>query len=280
MHRRPFILAGLVLGLWVSCQPPLVPAVAQHTCLALVIDVSASSAIGASETIADQRCPQVWAATEQALATPGLHQLDVLAIATGSKLTAYEGRVIIPWRTFSPTARLFGRKITVQDQQQTFLRELDKQCRSLLRPEAVSPIFFAVERAALSLNDPARQRSSGHAVQVSKTLVVLSDLRETVHTGIRRYEIEVSEALRRGQPVPKRPSRVPVLNLEGIEVRACGLAEHSGGLGSSDDLATILPTSLPLVWQEILGGAVAFDAACRSTSPSLSTAAETKGGAS
>lgn len=258
-----------------ACTEPQPHSIPRRTvAIAIVADVSTSSAIPTDQTIADLRCPQVIAAIQDSLTAPGLRQLDVLVLATGSKATSYEARVIISWRSFSPASRLFGKKISLTDQRQAFLRDLDALCRLNLRPETSSPIFFAIERAALSLSDRGREMPRGQEIQVSRSLVALTDGRETAHAGIRSWLLAVSEALRQGKPIPKHPSTVPILNLEGVTVSLCGLAEHTY-TGSRDDLA-VSPAALPITWRSILGNTTAFDAACPSTALPLSS---TTGGA-
>lgn len=261
MTRTSFILSGLALGLGISCQPPLTPSVQRLALLAIVVDVSTSAAIDSKQTVGDPRCPEVLAATEEALTTPGLRQLDILVISTGSRATSYEAKVIVPWRSFSPTSRLFGKKVSLADQRELFLRELDTDCRASLKEEASSPIYFTIERAMLSLNDHARELSARKEVKVSRSLVALTDLRENVHAGINTRLFSVSEALRRGKPIPPRPSTVPALRMDGISIHVCGLAEHSN-TGSPDDL-TISPAAISEVWREVLPEAT-FDAACSS----------------
>lgn len=263
------------VGAVAACTEPQPQPVPRRTvAIAIVADVSASSAIPTGQTIADLRCPQVIATIQDALTAPGLRQLDVLILATGSKATSYEARVIIPWRSFAPASRLFGKRVSLTDQRQAFLRDLDALCRLNLRPETSSPIFFSIERAALSLSDRGRELPRGPEIQVSRSLVTLTDGRENAHPGIRSSLLAVSEALRQGKSIPKRPPTVPILNLDGVTVRLCGLAEHTH-TGSRDDLA-VSPAALPITWRSILGDATAFDAACPSTALPLSS---TKGGA-
>lgn len=258
MTRTSFLLTGLALGLGLSCQPPLTPSVQRLAVLVIAVDVSTSTN-SPGHSITDLKCPEVVAATEEALTTAGLRRLDILVLASGSsKSTSYEARVAIPWRSFSPASRLFGKKVTAADQREQFLRELDKDCQSSLQEEPSSPIFFTVERALLSLSNHAQELSSGREVKVSRSLVVLTDLRENVHAGIRTRLVSVSEALRRGKPIPARPATLPVLSAQGTTIRVCGLSGFRS-TGSPDDL--ILPAAVPVVWREVLPDAT-FDAAC------------------
>lgn len=260
MLRTFLVPAGLVLGCLVGCQSKPVPSVPrQMVSLAIVVDASTSSSVRDGQQIADLRCPEVSAAVEQALMPKGLRQLDVLVVASGGKATSSEGRVVAAWRSFAPTARLFGRQVSRDEQRQAFIHNLEAECRSTLRPEKSSPIFFAIERAVTSLEHHARELSHGSEVRQSQSLIVLSDLRENVHPGIKQRLLAVSDALRRGKPQPPRPETVPVLKHDGIAVAVCGLAEHASGGG--DDL-TVSPEAITLVWQEILGEA-SLDASCR-----------------
>lgn len=261
MRLIQLLFVGLIAGVMLSCQPELGHSVSHRSLLVIVADVSTSSAIPTGQTIADLRCPQVLAAAQNALTISGLRRLDILILATGSKKgTGYEAKVIVPWRSFSPTSRLFGKKITAADQREQFLRELDTDCRASLKEETSSPIYFAVERAMLSLNDHAQELSSRKEFKVSRTLVALTDLRENGHEMIRMRLLSVSEALRRGKPIPTRPATLPVLSTQGLTFRVCGLAEYTS-TGSADDL--ILPAAIPVAWREVLPEAT-FDAACPS----------------
>ena len=243
-----------------SCQPKLHPSEKREVAsMVIVLDASTSSSVRDGQQIADLRCPEVSAAVEQALSQKGLRQLDVLIVASGGKATSSEGRVVAPWRSFTPTARLFGRQVSPQEQRQAFIKNLEAECRSTLHPEKSSPIFFAIERAVTSLEHHARGFSRGSELRHVQSLIVLSDLRENVHPGIKQRLLSVSDALRRGKPQPSRPDTVPVLKHDGIAVAVCGLAEHASGGG--DDL-TVSPDAITLVWQDILGNA-SLDASCR-----------------
>lgn len=243
-----------------SCQPKLHPSEKREVAsMVIVLDASTSSSVRDGQQIADLRCPEVSAAVEQALMQKGLRQLDVLVMASGGKATSSEGRVVVAWRSFAPTARLFGKQVSRDEQRQAFIHKLETECRSTLRPEKSSPIFFAIERAVTSLEHHAREVSHGSEVHQSQSLIVLSDLRENVHPGIKQRLLAVSDALRCGKPQPPRPETVPVLKRDGVAVAVCGLAEHSSGGG--DDL-TVSPEAITSVWQEILGEA-SLDASCR-----------------
>ena len=265
MSRTTVLLrAGLILGLVMSCQPPLKPSAQKLTAvLVIVIDASASAATAKGQTIAELRCPEATAAIEQALTAPGLRQLDVLMLASGSQQTAYEPRVITPWRSFAPTARLFGKKLGVAEQRAHFLRELGTACRSSLQAQASSPVYFALVRALQSLSDHARDLSTGTEMPVAQSLVALTDLRENVHNGIRLRLREVSDALGRGKPYPKPSPLLPSLKQSGVRIHICGLSEFTQAAKS--DAVAVSPTAIALVWKEVLEEA-SFDAACASKS--------------
>lgn len=259
MFRPSFLLIGIALGLLVGCEPSLKPSVPRRDVLAIVIDASSSARLAEGQTIADLRCQEAVAVVEQALHEPGLRQLDVLVLATGGTGTSNEGRVIIPWRSFASTSRLFGKNRSRATQQREFLQSLEAACRTALKSENTSPIFFAIERAATSLAEQTHQRSPGDDATVSRSLIVLSDLRENVHHGIKAYLVAVSRSVRRGTTIPSRPSGVPQLMLSGIATRICGLSEHAGG--NADDLA-VVPEAVTIAWKTILPDA-SFNASCR-----------------
>ncbi len=260
MFRSSFLLTGMLLGLLTGCGPAFKPSAPQRAQLAIVIDASSSAALAKGQTIADVRCPEAIGAVEQALTAPGLRQLDVLVVATGGHSTAYESRSLIPWRTFMPTSRLFGPRLSINAQRLRFIHELNESCRSKLTVENSSPILYAIERALLSLSNYAQEISQSGQVAATRSLVVVSDLRETVHVGIRSRLSTVSEALRHGRPAPPPSPSVPLLKLNGIQVRVCGLAEYTSS-GTTDKLM-VSPAALSAVWSEVLAGA-SFDAACR-----------------
>lgn len=255
-RSRSLVLGSLVLLLACSSpRPAPVPRLVMS--LAIVVDASTSSSVREGQQIADLRCPEVSSAVERALSHKGLRQLDVLIVASGGKATSSEGRVVAPWRSFTPTARLFGRRVSPQEQRQAFINNLEAECRSTLHPEKSSPIFFAIERAAESLRQHTPDVARGS--EVVRQLVVLSDLRENVHQGIKARLLAVSSALRKGLPIPKQPSTIPVLKLDGISLLACGLAEHAGG--NADDL-NLSPDAVTVVWQGVFQPTASFDAAC------------------
>ncbi|MBL9008627.1 MAG: hypothetical protein JNJ46_30475 [Myxococcales bacterium] len=249
-----FCLVTLLL----ACDAPKAPLMPRRAMsIAIVADVSTSAGLKPGQTIADLRCSEVVAVTAEALTMKGLSRLDVLVLATGGKETSLEARCLIPWRSFVPQARLFGKNRHPHEQRQAFLQGLETSCRGTLKGETTSPIFFATERATESLRQHAKEgRLSGEVV---KRLVVLSDLRENAHQSLKARLLTVSNALRKGVPTPKQGTGVPSLNLDGISLSVCGLAEHAGG--NADDLA-ITPRAVTEVWQGVFQGAASFDAAC------------------
>ncbi len=257
-----FALAALLM----ACGSPKVqPVPRRAVSIAIVADVSTSAGLKHGQTIADLRCSEVAALINEALTTKGLSRLDVLVLATGGKETSLEARSLIPWRSFVPQARLFGRNGSPLEQRRAFLQGLETTCRGTLKSETTSPIFFAIERAAESLRQHAKEeRLSGTVV---KRLVVLSDLRENSHQALKARLLAVSNALRKGVPAPKQGATVPLLNMDGISLSVCGLAQHVGG--NADELA-ISPRAVTDVWQGVFQGAASFDAACPEEPTSLS----------
>lgn len=256
-----------------SCQesPPAVATPRAVVSLALVVDVSASSGDATKTSVADLRCSEVAGIVQQHL--PESKRLDVLVLATGSRATAQEPRILVPWLRFAPTFKQFGQAASKEGLAAMFLTALVERCRRTLIPEKSSPIVSAVGRGALSLTSHCTELTTHREVCFARHLVLVSDLRETVQGGIRERLVAVSKALRLGKPVPGRPGALPTIPLAG-NLSVCGLSEHVAG---NDDL-TASPEAIVMVWRELFDRDVAFEATCPRFSVSPAPDAKTAGG--
>lgn len=264
------LLSVFAFVLLLSCEPKRsAPAPREIASLVLVVDTSASSAKAA---LAELRCLELGGVVHRTLRQS--QRLDVLTLATGGVATDGEPRVVVPWLRYAPTSRQFGVSASKEAQAEAFLATLLERCRSTLVVEHSSPIVAATERGALSLTGHCRELALHREVCSSRALVIISDLRETFHAGMRSHLLAVSKALRQGQRVPPRPATIASISVDG-NVSVCGLAEHVAG---HDDLA-VSPDALTLVWRGLFDREVIFEPTCARLEPPSQRAAATNRGA-
>lgn len=267
-------LGGFATLSLLSCQehPSLPSAPREVTSMVLVVDASASSGDALNTSIADLRCSEVAGLAQQRL----LHskRLDVLVLATGSRATANEPRMVVPWLRFAPTFKQFGQADAKSAPAESFLVMLTERCRSTLVAENSSPIVTAIERGALSLASHCAELTHRHEICSSRQLITLSDLRENVRHDLRERLIAVSKALRLGKPLPPLAPALTPISVDG-NLSVCGLSEHVAG---KDDLA-VTPEAVVMVWHELLGPSTVFDPTCpRFTVPEKQSATTAGGG--
>ena len=250
-------LGGFAALSMFSCQgnAPVTAVPREVATLVLVVDGSASSGDATKTSLAELRCSEMAGVVQRRL--PYSKRRDVLVLATGSRRTANEPRIIVPWLRFAPTFKQFGPTSSKEAQAEAFLVALIKQCRGALVEEQSSPIVAAVSRGALNLTSHCTELTTHREVCASRELVVVSDLRETVERQVRERLVMVSKAQRLGKPLPPRGATLPAIALDG-NLSVCGLSEHVAG---SEDLV-VSPEAVVMVWRELLGQSTSFEAAC------------------
>lgn len=221
--RSIFVAVALV-----GCHRELPPPAPKSITTALILaDVSSSSGDTKKLSISDQRCPEILAQIHQVMSLPNAKHLDVAVYITGDvQLTSGEPKAILPWTRFSTTHQLFGKPISRQEQQHTFLKLVDQRCRENLREATGSPIVLGMQRSVESLAAHKAELTNHKEQVATEYLSLISDLRDNHYPSVEQYRTAIAIAIKKGQPRPAIPPNLPHINLGDLKTTFCGISEY------------------------------------------------------
>lgn len=228
------IVLILVAG---GCSPP--PTKTSPMEVGVLVGGLDASASGDSTV----QCDEVVAQIERLLALPGVKRLDVALYQMGDTETGGEPRVLVPFTRFSPRARLFMDAAKRQAERQTWMNAIVAQCRGRLIRTKTSPIFQAISRAVESIAAHCTELSRQKEVCSQKALFISSDLRESAEPAI---ALRLAPVKPRVRP-PVLPT-LPTINIEGLTVTMCGVANYHVGKGGEESSAGVVLG----VWRRVL----------------------------
>lgn len=233
--------AFLLLVAFVGCMPAPPPSEARPIAIGvIVLDASDSST-------PEGKCDEAAARTRDMLQRAGEMPLHLLVLATGGHESELEPAVLLPWTKFADERTRLYADDGADRRRSEWAGAVRAACRERIRIGDVSPIFRAASRGIESIKARCAERAAFGERCALRMLAIHSDLQETA-------ERPIVDRLKRAK---KRASRLPSLDVNGIELTLCGRSEHRVSRRNATR-----ETPVAAVWGEVFARAIQIDAAC------------------
>jgi hypothetical protein len=236
-----FTMAAAAAGCaWMPAPAPI-PTVLE----AVVLDDS-----GSADT---DRCAELGADLETALARPDVRRLDLVVLELGGSTTGNEPVPLLQ-RRFEPSQAAFERPGAEESARRAWIDDAVSACDRSLAPSDRSPILAAVVRAVETVHALCAEFERGGAVCRERRLLIHSDFRDNVDPGVRArlYPRRASRAATNAMPPLAR------LDLGSIVVSACGVSDTK--TGPKEEL--VARGAVRDAWRQILGPDLEIAAGC------------------
>lgn len=239
---RAFATAVVVTGCAGMPAPTPIPTMVE----AVVLDDS-----GSADT---DRCAELGADLETALARPDARRLDLVVLALGDSRTGNEPVPLLQ-RRFESGQAAFEQPGAEESARRTWIEDAVSTCDRSLAPSDRSPVLAAVVRAVETVRALCVEAERGGAVCTERRLHIHSDFRDNVDPGVRArlYPRRWSRATSNGTPPP-----LARLDTGSIVVSACGVSDTK--TGPKEEL--VARGAVRDVWHQILGANLEIAAGC------------------
>lgn len=232
------LMALAVAGCTGMPAPAPIPTVVE----AVVLDDS-----GSADT---DRCAELGADLETALARPDARRLDLVVLALGDSRTGNEPVPLLQ-RRFESGQAAFEQPGAEESARRAWIEEAVSTCDRSLAPSDRSPVLAAIVRAVETVRALCVEVERGGAVCTERRLLIHSDFRDNVDPGVR------------ARLYPRRWSRAtppPLARLDtgSIVVSACGVSDTK--TGPKEEL--VARGAVRDAWRQILGPDLEIAAGC------------------
>ena len=213
---------------------------------AVVLDDS-----GSADT---DRCAELGADLETALARPDVRRLDLVVLELGDSRTGNEPVPLLQ-RRFEPSQAAFERPGAEESVRRAWIDGAVSACDRSLAPSNRSPVLAAVVRAVETVHALCAEFERGGAVCAERRLLIHSDFRDNVDPGVRArlYPRRWSRGTSNAAPPP-----LARLDTGSIVVSACGVSDTK--TGPKEEI--VARGAVRDAWRQILGPDLEIAAGC------------------